>query len=96
MSSSFFKGQRYEKSRCYLTIHLVCSDDLIAMGGGGDGFGLYIDGIDLSAGMTSKCQTFGNEPLVPGELNSELAVDFKCQVIEVWCFVPKLSSSNPE
>jgi len=71
-------------------LFMLASDDSLAMGGGGSGFGLYVDGLDLGAGMTSKCLTYGNDkPLVPGEDNGEDAVDFKCQVIEVWYFEPK-------
>jgi hypothetical protein len=74
---------------------MLASDDSIAMGGGGNGFGLYVDGLDLGAGMSAACATFGNaEPLVPGPVNSEGAVDFSCQVIEVWYFVPKFAQDD--
>ncbi|RHY38693.1 hypothetical protein DYB30_009904, partial [Aphanomyces astaci] len=55
----------------------LCSDESLVMGGG-NAFGLYLDA-DLVHGTTGKCDTFGSNPLVPGET-------FSCTHVEVWGF----------
>ncbi|KAF0699134.1 Aste57867_10290 [Aphanomyces stellatus] len=55
----------------------LCTDESLVLGGG-NAFGLYLDS-DLVHGTTGKCDTFGSNPLVPGET-------FSCTHVEVWGF----------
>jgi hypothetical protein len=57
----------------------ICDDGQLAMGGGG-AFGLIIDD-NFSRGTTGRCNTFGNEPLVP-----ELGGTFDIVNFEVYGF----------
>jgi len=55
--------------------------DFIALGGGGAGFGLWLDS-EFDHGSSVSCDTFLNEPLA-----SE--VDFKAVMFEAWVVTPK-------
>jgi hypothetical protein len=57
-----------------------CSVDQIAMGGGGDGFGLVLDK-DFITGGSCRCQTFNNDPL-----SSSPNGVFNIINVEVWGF----------
>jgi hypothetical protein len=87
---------------------MLATDESIAVGGGGKGFGLFIDG-DFKAGTTARCTTFGNVPLVSkssdskktGDGDDDEEVEFICKIVELWAFVPKritmaATSSSPK
>jgi hypothetical protein len=58
------------------------NDDAIGIGGGGDGFGLFLDG-DFSGGTTACSETFSNQLLSNEE-------EFDCKYVELWILKPKL------
>eukprot|EP01130_Rhizamoeba_saxonica_P006595 TRINITY_DN2625_c1_g1_i2.p1 TRINITY_DN2625_c1_g1~~TRINITY_DN2625_c1_g1_i2.p1 ORF type:complete len:480 (-),score=77.24 TRINITY_DN2625_c1_g1_i2:590-2029(-) len=54
------------------------NDDSLAIGGGGNGFGIWIDA-DFYHGTSASCETFDNPPL---SMNG----DFVCSILECWGF----------
>jgi|ERR1712062_906253 len=56
---------------------MLCNDDSIAMGGGGD-FAIFLDG-DFNTGTSGPCETFNNPKLASEE-------DLIIKVVEVWTF----------
>jgi len=59
-------------------LFMMADEDGIAIGGGGGGFGIFIDS-SLNQGTSDHCKTFNNRPLVPGH-------HFNCSVVEVFAF----------
>jgi len=55
---------------------MFSSKDFISMGGGGDGYGIWLDS-DFDNGSTATCETFLNEPLSATE-------QFRVLRVEVW------------
>jgi len=55
---------------------MYSSKDFISMGGGGDGYGLWLDS-EFDHGSTATCDTFRNEPL-------SLTEQFRVLRVEVW------------
>jgi Oxidation resistance protein len=71
----------------YLT--QLCTDDKIALGGGGTnggegGFGLLIEA-NLLIGQTSRCATFGNPPLSNEHQDGS---SFEIVNLEIWTMTP--------
>ena len=57
---------------------IFCEQYYLSVGGGDGKYGLWLDGV-LERGISSRCMTFGNEPL------SEEGEKFEVVGVEVWC-----------
>ncbi|KAK7602828.1 hypothetical protein V9T40_006802 [Parthenolecanium corni] len=55
------------------------NNESLSIGAGDGKFGIWLDG-DLYQGRTQPCNTYGNEPLVPGQ-------DFIIKTLECWAFL---------
>jgi len=73
-----FKVYKWAKTNDYF---MLSGPDFIAVGGGGDGFGLWLDS-EFLHGNSQLCETFLNEPLAS-------TVDFRCLKLEVWGMTSK-------
>jgi hypothetical protein len=60
------------------TYFLVCAEDSVSMGGGGGGFGLFVEK-DFSRGSTQPSDTYGNPCLCPHP-------EFEVLNFEAWGF----------
>jgi len=69
----FYKWKKENGNYCYQ----MSTQDYIAMGSGGDGYGLWLDD-ELLNGHSYKCETYGNETLASN-------TSFKVVAMEVWC-----------
>jgi len=72
------KALAHEETSSTCDMFMMGDDSGFMIGGGGGGFGLYIDA-DLNHGTTQRCSTFNNKALVPEGR-------FTCSVIEVISF----------
>eukprot|EP00835_Amoeboradix_gromovi_P003822 NODE_268_length_12243_cov_0.338109.p4 type:complete len:279 gc:universal NODE_268_length_12243_cov_0.338109:3643-2807(-) len=64
---------------------VLSQPELLAFGGGGDGFGLSFNDTFLKC-MTAKCETFDNLPMTNGykSIIEGSNTEFECTNIEVW------------
>ncbi|KAI9676882.1 MAG: oxidation resistance protein 1 [Caeruleum heppii] len=70
-----FKAFPYSGENDYL---IFCETGFLSVGGGDGHYGLWLDDV-FERGISSRCPTFGNEPL------SEEGDKFWIQGVEVWC-----------
>jgi hypothetical protein len=62
---------------------MLARETMLAFGGGGAGFGLFLDG-DLERGTSARCLTFNNPPLSGG--SDPVGGAFKVTQVEVYSF----------